>query len=980
MRKYRNKLLLMIAFVFMFAFVLAATAFCIEEESITISFESALGISDAFDDITSTSGKQIELPKGEAPKGYSYVWVTSDGKAYMGGTKVIFYDSMKLKPMYAYDVETDEEFRSFCNNFDDSELAKLTPNELNVTPDIQRYITVRLLDDIALTRALQIKTSLGSYLNIILNGHTLTVGKALNGALGGECFGTRLYGSGTLKYEGTGAIFRLDSSDGGEGKPSGEKNELLIGANVYVNAPKAVLAKDSAEAVTTGYPQVRIYGTVDCKTVLQIEKSVNRKPVINIYPRSFLTLNGGLVDGNDNAFTITISGGTIVAKSTEISFFSAIANTTPSTFNIVGGSFKFAKDSDDLTLGNLVNSSYVKHYKISYDDVKYSTVFPSSCAVRHTYEKNKEYPPTYSHAKEIIFKCSTCERLEYLSVGAVGGQHSFDEEQATINKAKPTERGEIINRCNLCGCEDYTFLYYNPLDDEIQVVVLVDGKSSTVSGKVKDIFDIDEKTFYIKGLKDFDKYTATQVIEIIVTPGIKGLNFASENSTLKKIVLSDGLEVEIVSVAKLTALQTIEIGAVSYAKFSKNCAPDSLKSIVVKAEGAKIVFSDEAFNGKVNLETLTLTNNSEYSFGTSSFKGTGIKKLHLLDGTKVIFTGTGAFTGSAIEELYIGKGVKKLDSKQFDSTAQLKKLMLMEVTSIADGDFSNNATGSLVIYHHASTLTLGAKTFENSNGLTIYTKAEITTGFGEGCCETFTIIKGITHAYDEDYKEPTCTEDGYRNFVTDCLCGVNEGAKTTVYKNVLTNSETKEEGANYTNQKYPKIAHPFKSNPVIQYFDGYTKNGSYAKECEVCKIVVPDMDKPSCAPLIKSLGFSVSEERSGAGAMVVKYVFNTDVIKDFSESKTIEFGTVFAVRDMLGDKTPLEATSGVRKLSGSADGKMYASFTMKIANITEAQENISFIMAAYIVENGKATYIQDNELVTNPSGVTYKEVKLLSGY
>ena len=37
-------------------------------------------------------------------------------------------------------------------------------------------------------------------------------------------------------------------------------------------------------------------------------------------------------------------------------------------------------------------------------------------------------------------------------------------------------------------------------------------------------------------------------------------------------------------------------------------------------------------------------------------------------------------------------------------------------------------------------------------------------------------------------------------------------------------------------------------------------------------------------------------------------------------------------------------------------------------------------MCTYVIENGEISYIQDNEIVKNPSGVSYKEVKELADF
>ena len=86
MRKYKTKIFLTLAFVCLFAMALVTTALCAD---ITIYFETATGITDSFSSVTVAAGESVTLPKGNTPDGYSYVCVSTDGKSYSGGSKVV---------------------------------------------------------------------------------------------------------------------------------------------------------------------------------------------------------------------------------------------------------------------------------------------------------------------------------------------------------------------------------------------------------------------------------------------------------------------------------------------------------------------------------------------------------------------------------------------------------------------------------------------------------------------------------------------------------------------------------------------------------------------------------------------------------------------------------------------------------------------------------------------------------------------------
>ena len=978
MHKYKLKLLLFATLVCTFLLALATTAFCLQGDSITISYSSAPGVDASFPaSVTATGGDTITLPNADAPDGYSLVWTSTDGKSFAGGSKVVFYDETKLKAFYAYDIETADDFYDICRRFDDSKYIGLTKTQLESEPEHERFINVRLVKDITLTKAVELHSNVGSNVNIILNGYKLTIDKNLDMAIGGTCFGVNIYGSGTIYYEGTGAIIRLDSSN----TTGAEGNKLFIGASAYVNAPNATLAKDTKGEIQVGNPIVQIYGIVNCKSILNITDSTNRAPIINIYARAFLTLNGPIAVGEGNTININIIDGTIQTTNNNTSFFDG----SNLKFTITGGSFKFAY-SDNNALSEMfkdANSKYTVYYKLAADGTTYTTVFPNSCAKAHKYEQIGKYDADCSHANEFIYKCSTCSLIRYVSFGTPI-DHKIDSAQTTTQNATPTSKGEIVQRCSNCGCAQYTFLDYDPRKDSTNVIIdLGEGRTTTVTALVEEIFDIDSD-YNIKGIKKIGDYALDKIIAVLVPAGVKSINISTDNASLKTIILGDGLDIEIKSVAKLSALEVIEIEKVARAIFKENCAPNSLKAIKTTKDGARVIFDDNAFLGKASLETLKMTKGSDYTFGTNSFKGTGIKKLELKENITYNFSGESAFAESKIEYLYIGTGITSLEKKQFDSIATLNKIVLMSVIKLADGEFSNIASNS-VVYHHASSLSMGSKTFSGSNGITLYTTAVITSGFEN---TTFTIMKNIKHAYMVDEKAASCTETGYKVYkVKDCPCGKNESAKVEVYKNAYTNAQASET-IQYLDERYPMKDHIPSSTAVIKYLNGFTKEGSYVKVCQMCKNALTDSAE-ACAPMIVSLGFSICEESDGDGAMVVKYIFDTNVLEEYKATVDgkFEYGIVFGARvegALEENTTPLNssgvANTGAVKLNGYYLLKGYAGFQMKIGNINEAQERISFVMAAYVIEGNNITYVQENEIISNPSGVTYKELKELFEY
>ena len=389
---------------------------------------------------------------------------------------------------------------------------------------------------------------------------------------------------------------------------------------------------------------------------------------------------------------------------------------------------------------------------------------------------------------------------------------------------------------------------------------------------------------------------------------------------------------------------------------------------------------------------MTFSKNSSYTFGKQSFKESGVLSLDFVDGCRVKFVGEQAFYASKVEYLYVGKGITTLANKPFDCAYYLQKIILIDVTNLStDYTFCciNKGEQPCVVYHHADTLTLGGNTFYQSHGIKIYTKAPITTGFNS--CNAiekngvthpaYTIYYGITHEYERIDTPATCTEIGSIRFVTSCPCGKNEGTLHKVFVANLTNSSSYTE-VDYTDKETEMLPHTLQTYGTIEYCDGYTKPGYFTYKCTMCKNGIKEGDA-TFPPLVICYGYSVNEE-SNKGSLNIKYCINEEALRSyqFSNGRSIEYGTVVALKKVLGDDTPLDArgnaNDGVVKVRSSKN--KYSTNSIKLSNLGDAQKSLNFVMSLYIIDGGEIYYIQDTETVENPSGVSYKEVKELADY
>jgi hypothetical protein len=512
------------------------------------------------------------------------------------------------------------------------------------------------------------------------------------------------------------------------------------------------------------------------------------------------------------------------------------------------------------------------------------------------------------------------------------------------------------------------------------------------------VFDVlqDEATqkYTVKAVKAFGSYTADQIVGIYIPAGISEVNITSlnPNASVKTITFGEGADVTVTSLKGLTNLENIVIENTSNLVFEKECAPKTIKSIRSDVSGAKVEYKEAAFIGQSTLEVMTFSKGSVYIFGKQSFKESGVKSLDFVDGCSVNFSGEQAFYASKVEYLYVGKGISTLANKPFDCAYYLQKIILMDVTNLStDYTFCcmNKGAKPCVVYHHADTLSLGANTFYQSHGVTLYTNASITQGFNS-CSSTakngvtypsYTIHYGITHAYERVDTDSTCTEAGSIRYVTDCPCGQTKGTSYKMFVSNLTNSSSYTE-IDCTDKEKELLPHTLQSFGTIEYCDGYTRPGYFTYRCTMCRNGIKE-GNATFPPLVTCYGYSVNES-NGKGALSVKYCINVEALKAYeaSNSLTLEYGSVIALRKSLGENTPLDESGnprgGVAKLNGAIDE--FSTNLIKLTGLGEAQKSLNFVMSFYIIDGGEVFYVQDTETVENPSGVSYKEVKELADY
>lgn len=958
--KLRKKLILTLAFVAMLVFMLAMSAFAAQ---ITVTFYNE---DNSPDETVAPEGKldieagaELVLPNRMAEKGYSYNWYADDGRAWSAGTTVRLYENANIKLIKALDVSDYETFKSCATDGQ----------------------TVRLVEDITVPGE-TVWTKGEAIFRILLNGHNIVFTRTGNNtAIGGHRTGTFYYGVGKVIYNGN-QFQEMKSHQWG-----GDANRLFVGRDVEIYAPNAILAFDGEGTfVSAGYPYIQIYGKVTCKTILEMRNGNPRSPKIDIYEGAYVTVTDQLLNHTvaGNSIHINVSGGTVVMDNSTFSFF----RDTKAVYNIVGGNFFLSEEDDPNRLAERIAESQMI-VKRTIDGKSFQCVIPASCGTVAGREHDFKLETKAASCCEFnttVYRCNNCNHTITFRYGERTQEHNY--EFVERHEATKTELGWELSRCTGCLSVIFKYIQYNPLEEgnEVLITVKTGSTETEVTVKVKDLFVIDfsDKSGYtLTDIKAVDgKYALDSIVKISLPFGVDYVNIANQNEIIKEVIVGEGIKTIVTSIANLTNLETLTIQNATVT-FEAGCTSNTLKTINANTKGANITFGKNSFADRTNLTAINMCEGVTYNFGESSFKGIRFNELRFEDGYSVSFTGPGAFAGSNAEFLYVGKGITSIDSQTFKESARLKMIVLMDVNSIGDNAFYKVAENAK-IYHHASSLSLGDNAFSECKNVSVYTKAPITNSNAFKSCSTYTIYYGIEHEYSKHTQDASCSVEGTVTYNTSCSCGSDSnGGVYKLFVNDVTTSSSYEV-VELVTTTIPKIAHNLTVLVGIEYTNGYTNGGSASYRCSVCGETEPDK-VASYEPLFKCLGYSVKE--FGGYGLTVRYEANNDVMNEYRllTGSNIEFGMVVANKAVLGDNTPLndkcEENKGSIKIDMTAKKFDYYEITLNnIKTDTVDCRDLSYVLSVYVYDGKKVSYLQENETVNNPSGVTYNEVYDILNY
>ena len=875
---------------------------------------------------------------------FFFGWYTLEGDMYAPGETITIAQDIKLYQAYGY---------------------KGTKANLPIGGDGSsswEWPFIQLQEDIVLES--HMAPPWGGCATVDLNGYTITT--SAENAVSQQRGGIRFVGKGEIIHTGTGNFFNCSTHGYGDGS-----QYLLIGKYVKVITDGTLF--NYTNNVNSNIP-VAIYGDVTCRAIAHISGFGAGKIVtFTINPKRLkLTGDTFITCGTypeTSQMLVNITGGTLVLPSSANSVdYWNNSKASAYTITVSGGVF----NNGGSALSGYIPSTHALS-ELAIDGATYAYVSEKTDCTHSYSQVSTEKATCILYAKSNQ-KCTLCGD----TVTAIYGDlydHSWTLTEEIL--ATPTEPGLRIYDCDTCDKIKEAVFYYDPND----LIINVGTTSGVVQALVSDVLNLikaeDEYegvTYTVAGVKSFDEYELADIISIEIPAGVTNANFILKNKYLQKITILDSVNLRFTKFTNLEALTEIEIKGATV-KFVEGCSNNAIKGIYSNTPGAKISFEAKAFDGKTNLERLTLCAGSEYEFGSVSFRNTGIKELIIPDGCSPIFKTEGAFYGAAIEYLYIGTGNKELNGKPFDCCGKLKTIILMDVETMnMEWNFcvANEVTTLLEVYIHSDKISLPKNTFYKRTGIVVYTSADLTNAEAFNECKSYTIVKGIPHKLVPGTIEPTCTEHGISGYITDCPCGkglIGE-VETKIFNSVITNSESFTTET-YTSYKVDALGHNEGEITNIEYKNGYDNFGTKTAVCLRCHEVYTE-ENPTADKIYIFLGYSSNKDFT---ELAIGFMFDVTAMETYEKitGKTFAYGVVGAITLALDGKVPHEA-QGRAVFAEFERGTSYVTYRVKGFNKELHTLGITISAYARVTKDGitEYYYIQDSQ-TQSPKSYTLAE-------
>lgn len=950
-----SKVLLCVIFVFILSCAFALTALA---EDITLTFKNG---EEVVKTQTVGAGTKVEMPNEELDGGKSVNWHTDDGRGYSGGDMVAFTEDTTLYRKDVYDVSTFNELKGKLENGDDVRLVADIVGNDKISPRGEHYLPI-----------------------VFLNGHSIKIGteKRMSTAWGGHRCGTKFYGAGLVEFIGQGDPGSTYFAEMKSHTWGGDKNQYFIGRDAILNVPNSYIGYDSEGSFSLpGYPLITVYGKLNCYGFYDMMSNLNKEAKVVIHKGAEVIINGPIMKHSvlGNTVYMEIYGGTITTTNINASA-SFFADNAYTSFKIEGGvfSFKFSKDYDKLK--EKINSNTFTTLEIQTNSTKYAAVCGKDCT--HRVKLASKTDASCYHPIDELYMCEICLEEYLITYG-----ERIDHVKVELDKKDAThkELGWIKYGCETCWHITYEDIGTDPNKAPITVKVRLDnGQVIDVNTTLEKVFVIVSDESHINNeitqILDFGEYKASQLLEFTIPVGITALNIPDTSAV-------DGVEVinftevmgrliEIKSLKGFTSLKTINIGNVNI-QFNAGSIPDTIQCLNTVEGGGTVTFAENSFKDKASLTSFVTKSGTSYEFGKNSFYNTGFTELYFADGATLIFSGEAAFGSCAsLKTIYVGKGIKQLNRKPFEQCYKLERVVLMDVYELSENVFSAGtddkaATSELLVYSHSNQdMTSFEKAFSNRNDKKVYLYALSSNIESLSDCK-YEIHHGIPHRYEYTQIPPSCSQQGIKGYITDCICGDNKGAIYKLYKSDVSGYEI----VTLLNESIPTLPHKFEASGKVEYKGGFDSTGLLTYKCKDCT-ALDEENKRVLPPLTRFPGYSVNEQ--GAKGIAIRYFVDSNVIDYYKElgKNNIEYGIVLATYAQLNGKAPLNsdgtAREGVLKYNMSSAKQYDVAF--RLTGLSDAQLSTGFVISGYIIIDGSIIYVQSSIKTDSPDYITYNSI------
>ncbi len=914
MKKKISMILAVFAVLFLLVALFALTAMA--EDAITVTYNwhggSVRGTAQPNEDGSYTllekklsNDSTLTLTDGTVVDREFYGWYDEAGNLYAPGETVNFTKSTCLYEAYGVTVYNEDDLKSLSGTC----YLKLG-TDITFTKTFDRDWAVTVFN---------------------LNGYTLTCTANNVASIRRSSF--VVHGPGKLIHEPTTVKTGIDESAVyiyGHGYGDDDcPQQFWIGKDVEFTTPYSALRCGRVDR--NKHPKIAIAGTVNARALARITP-VTTEATCYIYDSANITVSESFIEFANqtgiNTYMIMDLNGTINVANGEGSILTDFVLQRVEV-SVNGGKF-CVSDSDKGNIAYYLSDSMMVTEKTE-GELTWMEIVPSDC--EHSWVKDEEQSvaPTLSSFGKDVLCCELCQRTKTV------------------------------------------ITVFNPSDTEITITVRdAEGNETDVTVKAGDVLAISttgvgENTVYtFTGIKDSAEYPANTIVAVEIPVGVGGINATSANATLETINIADGADVGIVSLAGLTGIKTINVGAATVT-VSSTGSNTSLETFNSSVAGANVIFNNSAFDGKTNLKYLVMSNGSAYTFGENSFRKTSIETLIFPDEATINFAGGAAFYNATVKYAYFGKSITNINNKPLDCALNLEKVVIAGATYVDQYCFCVNAataaTSLLKVYCHSEDISFNGNAFINRQnfGVELYT---IDPDIKSLANCTYKVFNGIPHAYEEGIVlAPTCISTGIAGSTTDCVCGVNEVVTYTVYT-----AEGSEEFTTAQREIPISDVHVLGGAFAgISYANGYDKEGVREYYCGVCGNVVVEDASDIAAPAFECVGFSICEK--GTNGIVIGYVVNSEIVEELGslENTAFRYGVFAVSQAKLGENDLFNE-------QGAADGVLYAytssqglsMFEMKVVGFTtDVQKDAKLAIGAFIEltqgEETEYSYIQGDE-------------------